>query len=127
MGVYRRYRPCEDLYLAPAPKSRASASPPQICNDGARRWLLFSESHLTGSITSKCDTHNLITVSTPLWCSLDISLIAYYILNNPMLIQTYMAEPAVYLTAKSTSRTNTEMPLTKEAQNVEGILEMLLV
>jgi hypothetical protein len=52
---------------------------------------------------------------------------AYYILNNPMLIQTYVAEPAVYLTAKSTSRTNTEMLLTKEAENGEGILEGLLL
>jgi len=51
----------------------------------------------------------------------------YYILSNPMLIQTYVTEPDIQLTAKSTSRTKTEVLLIKEVQNVEGIPERPLI
>jgi len=52
---------------------------------------------------------------------------AYYILSNPMLIQTYAAEPAIQLTAKSTSRAEVEVLITKEVQNVEGIPERMVI
>jgi len=52
---------------------------------------------------------------------------AYYILSNPMLIQTYVAYPTIQLTVKSTSKTKTEVLLNEKVQDVEVISKKVIV